>query len=207
MTLTDSRTRRGPREHARQRHRHDRPDRRCAGTARHFGWDAPAPRHEILTYLRSGRVLHRDTVGDAEEISAARLMLMNAGAEFQHEELVQPDGEVLRGLQIFLRPSEGGLAPKVQFHDFGDPVSHGAWRRVIGPEETAPLVVRSRSRIDDGRFSPGPVELTVDPAADYGVRLRGLCDFSIGYFESGGSGGSRPGAHMAAMNSGAKITL
>lgn len=118
---------------------------------------------EILTYLRSGRVLHRDTVGDAEEISATRLMLMNAGVEFQHEELVQHDSEVLRGLQIFLRPSQGGLAPKVQFHDFGETISHGAWRRVLGPEETAPLVVRSRTWIDDGRFSPGPVELPAPP--------------------------------------------
>lgn len=92
-----------------------------------------------------------------------RLMLMNAGAVFQHEELVQPDGEVLRGLQIFLRPSQGGLAPKVQFHDFGESVSHGAWRRVVGPEETAPLVVRSPTWIDDGRFSPGPVELPATP--------------------------------------------
>lgn len=90
-------------------------------------------------------------------------MLMNAGAEFQHEELVQPGGEVLRGLQIFLRPSQGGLAPQVQFHEFGDAVSHGVWRRVVGPEETAPLVVRSRSWIDDGRFSPGPVELPATP--------------------------------------------
>lgn len=28
---------------------------------------------EILTYLRNGRVIHRDTVGDAQEISASRL--------------------------------------------------------------------------------------------------------------------------------------
>ncbi len=33
---------------------------------------------EILTYLRSGRVRHLDTVGHSEDISNMRLMLMNA---------------------------------------------------------------------------------------------------------------------------------
>ena len=90
---------------------------------------------EILTYLRRGRVRHRDSVGHVEEISPTRLMLMNAGHRFEHEE------EVLEGpleaLQIFLRPRAADLEPLVQFHDFGAALSEGAWRLVAGPEARA----------------------------------------------------------------------
>ena len=107
---------------------------------------------EILTYLRSGRVRHSDTVGRAEEISPARLMLMNAGAEFQHEELVDEAGGTLHALQIFFRPGMGGLSPKVQFVDLDAPDSENAWRWLAGPEDRAPLQVRSHSWLEDGKF-------------------------------------------------------
>ena len=64
-----------------------------------------APRHvigmhphrddEILTYVRAGRMLHRDTVGNEEEITATRLMMMGAGHTFQHELQVAADAGVL----------------------------------------------------------------------------------------------------------------
>jgi redox-sensitive bicupin YhaK (pirin superfamily) len=59
---------------------------------------------EILTYLRSGRVKHMDSEGITETISSNKLMMMNAGARFYHEELVLEEGGILEGLQIFLRP-------------------------------------------------------------------------------------------------------
>lgn len=110
---------------------------------------------EILTYVREGRVEHRDTVGDVETISPARLMLMGAGAEFQHEEMVLPEGGEMRGLQLFLRPEAEGLAPQVQFHDFAADVSEDAWRLVAGPGGDAPLRVRSAAWIHDARLAAG----------------------------------------------------
>lgn len=80
---------------------------------------------EILTYLRSGVVEHVDTLGRTERITPSRLMLMNAGREFQHEERVASDGGPLEALQVFLRPSVAGLEPRVQVHDFGTAVSDG----------------------------------------------------------------------------------
>ncbi|GJD51283.1 hypothetical protein OPKNFCMD_4037 [Methylobacterium crusticola] len=60
---------------------------------------------EILTYVRTGRGLHRDTIGNEEEITAMRLMMMNAGRTFQHEErMLAPDP--VEALQIFLRPRD-----------------------------------------------------------------------------------------------------
>jgi redox-sensitive bicupin YhaK (pirin superfamily) len=55
---------------------------------------------EILTYLRSGMVKHLDSEGITEIISSSKLMMMNAGSRFYHEELVLEEGGVLEGLQI-----------------------------------------------------------------------------------------------------------
>ncbi|MER9136151.1 pirin family protein [Mesorhizobium sp. M0830] len=111
---------------------------------------------EILTYLRSGRVLHLDTEGHSEPVFNTRLMLMSAGHTFQHEEQVQVDGGVLEGLQIFVRPSESDLDPIVQFHDLASPYSENAWRLIAGPSD-APLTFRAPAWVHDNRISAGQV--------------------------------------------------
>ncbi|WP_168879679.1 pirin family protein [Rhizobium sp. P28RR-XV] len=109
---------------------------------------------EILTYLRSGTVLHLDTVGQSERLSNTRLMLMNAGHTFQHEEQVQVDGGPLQGLQIFVRPNAPDLEPMVQFHDFPTVHSENEWRLIAAPED-APLIFRADAWIHDMRLAPG----------------------------------------------------
>lgn len=98
---------------------------------------------EILTYLRSGKVKHRDSEGLTEYISAQRLMLMNAGKHFYHEELTLEEGGVLKGLQIFIRPEERGLKPQVQFHNLPEKFSTNQWRKVAGKDDDFPLTFRS----------------------------------------------------------------
>ncbi|QEE30721.1 pirin family protein [Terriglobus albidus] len=115
----------------------------------------PHRNDEILTYLRSGRLQHRDSVGHVEELSNTRLMLMNAGHTFQHEERVPADGGALEALQIFIRPSEKDLEPVVQFHDFAAAFSENDWRLVAGPNEDAPLKFRAQVWVHDIRLTTG----------------------------------------------------
>lgn len=110
---------------------------------------------EILTYLRSGIVEHKDTEGNIEVITNTRLMMMNAGSKFQHEELVLPAGEVLTALQIFIRPETGGLTPQVQFHEFSETISRNEWRAVAGKGDDFPLQIRSDTWIYDLKLGKG----------------------------------------------------
>jgi redox-sensitive bicupin YhaK (pirin superfamily) len=87
---------------------------------------------EILTYLRSGKVKHLDSTGFADVISNQKLMMMNAGDHFYHEELVLEEGGVLEGLQIFIRPEAGGLQSQVQFCELQDVYSLNQWRKIAG---------------------------------------------------------------------------
>jgi hypothetical protein len=106
---------------------------------------------EILTYIRVGGMRHTDTEGHVEEIGPARLMLMNAGHTFRHEETMLPPVP-LECLQIFIRPSAAGLDPMVQFHEFDEVHSRDVWRLVGGPA-AAPLVFRSTTWVHDVRVS------------------------------------------------------
>lgn len=108
---------------------------------------------EILTYVRIGSMLHKDTVGHREEIRPTRLMMMNAGHTFQHEETILGT-EPQEALQIFLRPRAGSLEPKVQFYEFGDAVSEDAWRLLAAPEG-APFEVRAQAWVQDIRLTRG----------------------------------------------------
>lgn len=110
---------------------------------------------EILTYLRSGKVKHLDSEGHTGTISNQKMMMMNAGASFFHEERVLEEGAILEGLQIFIRPEENGLKPQVQFHEFQNPFSINQWRKVAGKGEDYPLQIRSNTWIMDMHLEKG----------------------------------------------------
>ena len=118
---------------------------------------------EILTYIRGGEMLHRDTVGNEKKLDKTHFMMMNAGHTFQHEELMLGNSPV-RALQIFLRPNAPDLEPMVQFYDFVDANSDNDWRLIAGPQK-APLNVRSDVRVFDARITKG-TQLSLPAAAD-----------------------------------------
>jgi redox-sensitive bicupin YhaK (pirin superfamily) len=110
---------------------------------------------EILTYLRTGVVKHLDSEGHTGIISNQHLMLMNAGANFYHEEKVLEEGGVLEGLQIFIRPEIGGLKPQVQFHQLSEVYSVNQWRKIAGKGNDYPLQIRSNTWLMDMRVEKG----------------------------------------------------
>jgi redox-sensitive bicupin YhaK (pirin superfamily) len=110
---------------------------------------------EILTYLRSGKVKHRDSEGLTDIISNQKLMMMNAGTKFSHEELVLEDGGVLEGLQIFIRPQSRDLKPQVQFYQFPQTYSINQWRKMAGNGMDYPLKIRSNTWLMDMRLETG----------------------------------------------------
>ena len=120
---------------------------------------------EILTYLRSSKVRHYDSEGQTDIISNQKLMLMNAGARFSHEEKVLEEGGVLEGLQIFIRPEIGGLKPQVQFHELEDAYSINQWRKIAGKGQDYPLLIRSNTWLMDMQLEKSkPSGLPVAPA-------------------------------------------
>lgn len=107
---------------------------------------------EILTYLRNGKVKHIDSEGYNDTVTNQRLMMMNAGANFYHEEKVLEEGGVLEGLQIFIRPETAGLQPQVQFYQLSEIYSYNRWRKIAGKGGDFPLQIRSNTWLMDLRL-------------------------------------------------------
>lgn len=106
---------------------------------------------EILSYLWQGSMVHEDSAGKRTPLSPKRVMMMNAGESFWHEEstpLVP-----VEMLQIFIRPREANLPGKVQFMDRPEGVTTGQWTLLAGPEgENAPLEIRQSVYVYDIRL-------------------------------------------------------
>lgn len=120
----------------------------------------------ILTYLRSGKVKHLDSEGYTDTISNQRLMMMNAGASFYHEEKVLEEGGVLEGLQIFIRPETSDLKPQVQFYQLPEIYSTNHWRKIAGKGDDYPLQIRSNTWLMDLRLEAGESILLPEAPAE-----------------------------------------
>jgi redox-sensitive bicupin YhaK (pirin superfamily) len=124
----------------------------------------PHVNDEILSYMRKGQMMHRDSNGHIELLYGHHMMMMNAGKEFFHEETCMDDNEdgiedKVEMLQIFFRPKEDDLEPKVQFHNFEFYHSIDLWRMIGGPEDSdAPLKIRSQAWFFDAHLEQSSIE-------------------------------------------------
>lgn len=109
---------------------------------------------EILSYLWHGTMVHEDSDGHKVVLSPNRLMMMNAGGGFWHEESV-PETPV-EMLQIFIRPRETDLTARVQFVDRPEPIRDGRWHLLGSPESAeAPLSIRQEVSVHDALLLSG----------------------------------------------------
>ncbi|PIC80924.1 hypothetical protein CSV75_03860 [Sporosarcina sp. P18a] len=109
---------------------------------------------EILSYISSGVMHHKDSAGFETAIARGTLMMMNAGAGFWHEEKVKEDEVEM--LQIFVRPNETDLPPAIQFHEKS--INQKDWYVLVGPEGSkSPLYVRQQVYILDAHPKAGEV--------------------------------------------------
>ena len=109
---------------------------------------------EILSYVYKGTSNHKDSSGLDTPIFPGKLMMMNAGSSFWHEEKVK--NEDVEMLQIFVRPREADLEPRIQFHE--KEVANRNWYVMVEPEDSqTPLYVRNNVYILDAHPKKGDV--------------------------------------------------
>lgn len=114
----------------------------------------PHQNDEILSYIRKGTMLHKDSHGLSEALHGTHMMMMNAGSGLYHEEGAhEEDTQRVEMLQIFFRPRTDDLKPNIQFHTFSSQNSLNEWRLIGGPENSeAPLKIRSEGWVYDAHL-------------------------------------------------------
>lgn len=115
----------------------------------------PHRNDEIISYVPTGVMRHRDRAGNELTMDSGHLMVMNAGREFWHEEQTLTEDSQLRLLQIFVRPHTADLEPNIQHGPVPDPVTN-EWRHLFGPEGSdAPFYVRNDVNFYDVHLDKG----------------------------------------------------
>lgn len=66
---------------------------------------------EIITYVLSGGVAHRDSMGNHGVIKPGEVQRMSAGTGVRHSEMNASDTEPVHLLQIWIMPERSGIAP------------------------------------------------------------------------------------------------
>lgn len=111
---------------------------------------------EILSYIRTGTMHHKDSDDNKVAIHNKDLMLMNAGSGIHHEEGVYKGDETVEMLQIFIRPKTDDLKPKVQFQDLEEAYNLNQWRLLAGHDRSgAPMLFRSEVQFYDLHLQGG----------------------------------------------------
>jgi len=85
---------------------------------------------EIVTYVLSGALAHRDSMGNGSAIRPGEVQRMSAGTGVTHSEFNHDANEEVHFLQIWLLPERKGLAPSYEQKAFPDTQKEGTLRLV-----------------------------------------------------------------------------
>lgn len=103
---------------------------------------------EVFTYLWRGSMQHQDSNGERTQLSAKRVMVVNAGDGVQYEESVPLYEAEL--LQAVIRPAQQGGEAMTQVLEREQGIMTNGWTELAGPEESdAPLELRQEVYIFD----------------------------------------------------------
>jgi redox-sensitive bicupin YhaK (pirin superfamily) len=92
---------------------------------------------EIITYILSGSLRHRDSMGNGEDIRVGEVQLMRAGTGVTHSESNASADDPVHLLQIWIMPDEQGLTPGYWQKFFSDADKRGRWCLLVSPDAAA----------------------------------------------------------------------
>src|SRR5271154_7485323 len=75
---------------------------------------------EIISYVLSGAIEHKDSMGNGRVIRAGEFQYMAAGSGVQHSEFNPSKTEALRLLQIWIQPDTKGVKPRYAERNFAN---------------------------------------------------------------------------------------
>jgi quercetin 2,3-dioxygenase len=134
---------------------------------------------EIVSYVLSGNLAHRDTLGNVKGIPPGDVQRMSAGTGVQHSEFNHAQGEETHFLQIWIEPDVAGIAPGYEQKTFPESDKRGRLRLVASHDgDDGSVTIHADAAMYAGLFDGDEkAELALDPARKAYVHLvRGELD-------------------------------
>jgi quercetin 2,3-dioxygenase len=94
----------------------------------------PHDNMEIITYILSGELAHKDSLGSAHTIRPGDVQHMTAGAGIEHSEFNPSSAEPVHLLQIWIKPQERNLKPTYDQTHFPEDTRRDQLRLVASPD-------------------------------------------------------------------------
>ena len=128
---------------------------------------------EIISYVLSGELAHKDNMGNIKGIPPGDVQRMSAGTGVQHSEFNHAQGKTTHFLQIWLLPNVTGIPPSYEQKSFTEAEKRGRLRLVAsndGAEGSVTLHADAKlyAGLLDGHES---ATLSLDPARKTYVHL------------------------------------
>ena len=128
---------------------------------------------EIISYVLSGELAHRDSMGNVKGIPPGDVQRMSAGTGVMHSEFNHAEGQTTHFLQIWIEPDVRGIPPSYEQKTFSDADKRGALRLVASPDGAQGSVrIHADAAVYAGLLDADEaVTLTLDPARKTYVHL------------------------------------
>jgi redox-sensitive bicupin YhaK (pirin superfamily) len=134
---------------------------------------------EIISYVLSGELAHKDSMGNVESIPPGDVQRMSAGRGVMHSEFNHKADETTHFLQIWIEPNVRGIAPGYEQKAFADAEKRGRLRLVASPDGSDnSVLLHADARLYAGLLDGDEkAELRLDPKRKSYVHLvRGELD-------------------------------
>jgi redox-sensitive bicupin YhaK (pirin superfamily) len=134
---------------------------------------------EIISYVLSGELAHKDSMGNVKGIPPGDVQRMSAGTGVMHSEFNHAKGQTTHFLQIWIEPSVTGIAPAYEQKTIPAEQKRGVLRLVASPDGARDSVtIHADAAVYAGLFDGAErAELALDPARKGYVHVvRGALD-------------------------------
>jgi quercetin 2,3-dioxygenase len=128
---------------------------------------------EIVSYVLSGNLAHKDSMGNVKGIPPGDVQRMSAGKGVMHSEFNHAQGQETHFLQIWIEPNVTGISPSYEQKTVPTAEKQGVLKLVAAPVgEGASISLHADARIYSGLFDGSEsATLTLDPSRKAYVHL------------------------------------
>ncbi len=124
---------------------------------------------EIISYVLSGELAHKDSMGNGSTIRPGDVQRMSAGSGVRHSEFNPSPTEGTHFLQIWIQPNQTNIAPSYEEKRFAAAEKRGRLRLIVSPDRAqGSLLIHQDARLYAGLFDGAE---TADLTVETGRRL------------------------------------